>query len=54
MLKELDLSQKEISILLDYIVALINLDWLSLSQTIVSTLPNSIGALKVLKYLDLS
>ena len=54
MLKELDLSHTEISILPKYICNIINFDWLDPLQTKVSTLTNSIGALKVLTYLDLS
>ena len=48
MLKKLDLSQIEISILLHSIGSPVNFDWLGLSQSKVSTLPDSIGALKLL------
>ena len=53
MLETLDLSLTEVSILPYFIGALINLDWLSLSEMKVTTLPDSIGALRVLRVLDL-
>ena len=42
MVKELDLLQKQISVLLDSISPLTNLDWLIVSQKKVSNLPGSI------------
>ena len=53
MLKELELSQTEISILPNYIGDLINLVWLDLSQTRVSTLLESIGSFKELRLLKI-
>ena len=52
-MKSLYLLQTEILILPDYIEDLINLDWLDPSQTKVSTLSHSTGALKVLRVLKL-
>ena len=53
-LKSLYLLQIEISIIIDYIAAFINLNWLDLLQKEVSTILDSIGAGKVLPILKLS
>ena len=54
MLKKLELLQIEISILPNSISALINFDWLSLSQSKVTTRLASIGAFELLRILNLS
>ena len=54
MLKELDLLQTEISVLPDFIGALINLNWLDLSTTKTLVLLDSIRAFTMLKTLEVS
>ena len=54
MLKELDLSQTEISVLPDSIGALINCNWLDLSTTKILVLLDSIRAFTMLKTLEVS